>query len=128
MSKPDAAALQERNQEILTQRMSGDSLAAIGSRFGLSAEAVRLIVARVGNEQIDDLAARMRANVGTDSIEAFLIPGHGGEDFQAAMTYFLWAQHQLTKRGIKVKVHYRPVPEGVVFGIEEDVSDYGGST
>jgi hypothetical protein len=126
MSKRDEAALLERDEAIWTQRMSGDSLAAIGHRFGLSAEGVRLIVDRYGTKQVDDLELRLMANRGSDDLEVFVIPDHQGENFNAAITHFQWCVTQLAKRGITTRIHYRPVHNGVCIGLE-DVTDYGGS-
>jgi hypothetical protein len=113
----------ERDQQVLSERVGGAPLREIGDRHDLSAEGVRVVVAREGRRQIDDLELRLMVNRKTGDLEAFLIPDHGGPDFDIAIAYFQWAMRELAERGVQVRIHYRPVPEGVVFGVE-DVTDY----
>lgn len=112
-----------RNQQILAERLTGESLQAIATRHGITHAGVRYVVASEARRQIDDLELRLLANRQTGELEAFVIPELGGPDFDTAMAYFTWAMKELAAREINVKVHYRPTPEGVVFAVE-DVTDY----
>ena len=104
---------------MLTERIRGDTLQVIGDRHGgLSPQGVRVVVAREGRRQVDDLERRLRANAETDELEAFLVPGHGGPDFQMALAYLQWSLAQLSERGIPTRVRYRSTTSGVVFGLE----------
>jgi hypothetical protein len=114
----------DRDQQILVERSRGDTRREIGERHGLSHEAVRLIVVREGRNQIDDLELRLLANRKTGDVELYLIPDHGGPEFDLAIDYFQWCLRQLAERGVETQIHYRPVPNGVAFGIE-DVTNYG---
>jgi hypothetical protein len=101
---------------MLRERLQGSTLAEVGARHDLTAEGVRVIVAREGKRQIDELAARLRANRETGEVEAFVIPEHSGPDFDLALSYFQWCVKQLAQRGVEVRVHYRPAHNGVVIG------------
>lgn len=113
-----------RNREVLMERVAGSTLQAIGDRHDLTAEGVRVVFAREARKQIDDLELRLLANTKTDDLELFLIPDHGGPDFDLALAYLRWALGELAERGVKTRVHYRPTHNGVVIGVE-DVTPYG---
>lgn len=106
-----------RDQQMLQERIQGSTLQAIGDRHGgLTPEGVRVIVAREGKAQIDDLERRLRALTG-DEVEAMLIPGHGGPDFDAALAYMRWSLAELAARGIETHIQYRVTRNGVAFGV-----------
>jgi hypothetical protein len=107
-----------QRDQILRERISGAKLDQIARRHRMSIEGVRAIAVKEGRRHVDDLERRLRANVGTDDVEGFLIPGHGGPDFDAALAYLRWALAQLSDRGIQTRIHYRPTQQGVVFGVE----------
>jgi glyoxylase-like metal-dependent hydrolase (beta-lactamase superfamily II) len=107
-----------RDQHVLAERIRGDTLKEIGLSHGLSIEGVRVVLAREGRRQIDDLERRLRANVETGELDTLLIPGHGGPDFDLALAYMRWALRELHDRGIAVRVHYRNIQAGVIFGLE----------
>jgi hypothetical protein len=115
----------DRDQQVLAERARGDSLRQIAERHDLSPEGVRLIVVREGRKTIDALEMRLLLNRKTGDVEVYLIPGHGGPEFDLAVDFFQWTLRQLAERGVETKVHYRPVENGVAFGLE-DVTDYRG--
>ncbi len=117
------AAHVKRDREVLHERIRGDTLREIGERHDLTPEGARLVVAREGRRHIDDLELRLMVNRKTGDVEAFLIPDHSGPDFDLAIAYFRWAMNELGTRNVDVRIHYRPVPEGVVFAVE-DVTNY----
>ena len=84
----------------------------------MSIEGVRFGLAREGRRQIDDLVRRLKRNAETGELEAFLVPGHGGEDFQTALSYLQWVLGQLHDRGVAVRAQYRKLTAGLVFGLE----------
>jgi hypothetical protein len=131
MSKPDAAALQERDQAIFTERMSGDALQLIAKRHGLSHERVRQITDKYGTQAVDDLELRLLENrrSNSDEIECYVIPSISGPDYHAALTVFQWLVKELGKRGVVTKTHYHPMPDGtgIVLGLE-DVTPYDGGS
>lgn len=112
-----------RDTAVLNERLRGDTLRNIGERHDLTPEGVRVVVAREGRRQIDELEMRLMVNRRTGDTEAFVIPDHGGPDFDVALGYFQWAIRELAGRGVQVRVHYRPAHNGVVFGVE-DVTPY----
>jgi hypothetical protein len=120
------AAVDDRNQQILTQRLGGDTLQQVADRHDLSRQGVRAIVIREGRRQIDALELALMANRKTGDVELFAIPDHSGPDFDLAVDYFQWCVRELAKRGVQTQVHYRPTNSGVAFGIE-DVTNYGRS-
>ena len=113
----------DRDTQVLAERIGGDTLREIGERHELTPEGVRVVVAREGRKQIDDLELRLLANRKTGDVEMFMVPDHGGPDFDLAIEYLQWTLRQLADRGVEVRVHYRPVENGVCFGVE-DVTDY----
>jgi len=115
----------ERDAQVLAERIGGDTLKEIAERHDLSIEGVRVVVARQARRQIDDLELRLLANRKTGDVELFLIPEHGGPDFDLAIDYFQWCLRELAARDVKVRVHYRAVDAGICFGVE-DITTYGG--
>jgi len=113
----------DRDRQILVERSRGDTLRELGDRHGLSHEGVRVVLAREGRKQIDELEMRLLCNRQTGDVELYLIPGHGGPDFDLAVDYFQWTLRQLSSRGVDTQISYRPVENGVVFAIE-DVTNY----
>ena len=105
----------ERNHRLLMEHIGGDDAEAIGRHYGLTGSAVRAIVVRHGRRVIDDLELRLLANRTTDDVELFLIPEHGGADFDLAIEWFRWCIAQLAERGVRTRVHYRPAESGVAF-------------
>lgn len=116
-----------RDEQMLMDRISGSTLRDVGERRAMTAEGARLAIAREGRKQIDRLELALLANRKTGDVELFVIPDHAGPDFDLALAYLRWATGELTKRGIKVQVHYRPTYNGVVIGLE-DVTDYRKDT
>jgi hypothetical protein len=118
--------MEDRDTQILAERISGDTLREIGERHGgLTPEGVRVVVAREGRKQIDELEGRLLLNRKTGDVELYVIPDHSGPEFDLAIAYFAWSLRELEKRDVQVRVHYRPVDDGVIWGIE-DVTDYEG--
>jgi hypothetical protein len=112
-----------RDQQILEERIRGDTLEAIGRRHGcLTREGVRFIVAREGERQVADLIRRLRENVGTGQLEVLLIPN--GPDLDAALAHLRWVLTELAERGMRTIVHPRIVPNGVAFGLELADADH----
>ena len=107
-----------RDDQVLMERISGSTLAEIGKRHALSPEGVRLVVTREARRQIDDLELRLMANMKTDDVELFVVPGHSGPDFDLAMAHISFALRELDARGIDVQVDYRPVHNGLVLGLQ----------
>ena len=118
--------MERDDQQVLLDRIAGGTLREVGEKHGgLTPEGVRVVVAREARRQIDALELRLLANRKTDDVELFVVPGHAGPEFDLAIDYFQWCLRQLAERGVDVEVHYRPVEDGIAFGLE-DVTDYGG--
>jgi hypothetical protein len=107
----------QRSETILRERIQGDTLSALAKRHRMSIEGVRGVLIREGGQQIDDFERRLRANVGTDQVEAFLIPWHSSEDVLAAVAYLKWALAQLADRGIETRISYQVTDAGAAFGV-----------
>ena len=74
---------------------------------------------REGRTHIDRIELDLLATTKTDEVVAFVVPDHGGPDFDLAMEYVRWVVAELTKRDIKVAVHYRATSNGVVLALED---------
>jgi hypothetical protein len=104
---------------ILTERIRGRTLRDLAKASGLSPEGVRVVVAREGRKQIDRIELALLVATKTNEVVAFVVPDHGGEDFDLALSYVQWVVAELTERGLKVAVHYRPTYNGVVVALED---------
>jgi hypothetical protein len=107
------------DEAILSERIAGRTLRDLADSTGMSHEGIRGVVIREGRKQIDRIELRLLANTKTDDLLAFVVPDHAGPDFDLAMSYLQWVTAQLTERGIKVKVHYQAVENGVVIALED---------
>ena len=107
------------DQAILTERLRGRTLRDLAETTGLTPEGVRFVVAREGRQQIDRIELALLANTKTDDVLGFVVPGHGGEEFDLALSYVQWVVRELTGRGIRVAVHYRPTENGVLLALED---------
>jgi hypothetical protein len=85
----------------------------------MTAEGIRLVVAREGRKQIDRIELDLLAATKTDEVVTLVVPGHGGPDFDLALEYVRWVVAELTERDIKVAVHYRAVENGVALALED---------
>jgi hypothetical protein len=108
-----------RDETMFRQRMKNASFREIAEAQGLTAEGVRLAVAREGRRQVDRLHLDLLSSHATGELPAFAIPGHAGPDFDLAMEYVQWSARELSERGLRVLVHYRPVHNGVVIALED---------
>ena len=113
----------DRDLQMLKEKSRGDTLREIGDRHGLSHERARQIIVLEGRKEIDRLELELLANRKTGDVELYLIPEHAGPDFDLAVDYFQWTVRELAERGVKTHISYRPVYNGVAWGIE-DVTDY----
>lgn len=116
----------DRDGSVLLSRLGGETLTAIGGRYNLTAEAVRLAVIRESRRYIDRLELALLANRQTGEVEMFAIPDHSGPNFDMAIEVFQWSVRELAKRGIETRIHYRPVENGICFGVEDVTDHYGG--
>jgi hypothetical protein len=108
-----------RDETMFRERLKGASFSDIAETQSLTGEGVRLAVAREGRKQIDRLHLDLLASHATGDFPAFAIPGHAGPDFDLAMEYVQWAARELSQRGLRVLLHYRPVHNGVVIALED---------
>jgi hypothetical protein len=106
-----------RDETILRERLKGDTLHAIGGRHGLSHEGVRYVVARETRRMIDEIHLDLLTSHATGEAPSFVIPEHGGEDFDLAMEYVQFVTRELAERGMRVRVEYRPTYNGVVLAL-----------
>jgi hypothetical protein len=107
------------DEALLTERLRGRTLSDLADTTGLSIEGVRVVVAREGTKQITEIELALMVAKKTGELYALLIPGHGGPDFDVAMSYAQWVVRELTERGIRVRIHYRAVANGIVLGLED---------
>ncbi len=104
---------------ILTERLRGRTLRDLADTNALSPEGVRVVVAREGRKQIDEIELALLVGTKDDSVLAFVVPDHAGPDFDLALAYIQWVTAELTKRGVKIAVHYRPTENGIVLALED---------
>src|SRR5437870_4055449 len=107
------------DEAILTERVRGRTLRDLAEVNGMTPEGVRFVVAREGRKQIDAIELQLLAATKTDEVVAFVVPSHGGEDFDLALSHLQWVVAELAERGVKVAVHYRAVENGVVIALED---------
>ncbi len=104
---------------IHSERLRGRTLRDLADETGLTPEGIRVVVAREGRKQIDEIELALLAGTKDESVLAFVVPGHAGPDFDLALSYVQWVTAELTRRGVKVACHYRPTENGVVLGLED---------
>jgi hypothetical protein len=107
------------DHSLLAERLRGRTFAELADRTGLTGEGARFVVAREARRQIDRIELDLLVATKTDEVVAFVVPDHGGENFDLALEYVRWVVAELTKREIKVAVHYRPTYNGVVVALED---------
>jgi hypothetical protein len=115
--------LEDRDQQVLMERIGGATLREIGDRHDLSHEAVRLIVVRQARAYVNAIVVSMwRAQKGGEVL-AFAVPAGSADDQHAAVQYFEWLLGELRKRDdVEPRVTYRPTPDGSFAFAIEDVS------
>jgi hypothetical protein len=104
---------------ILTERLRGRTLRDLAEANDMTPEGIRVVVAREGRKQIDSIELALLAGTKTDELTALVVPGHGGPDFDLALEYLRWVVAELTERGIRVRIHYRPTHNGFVIALED---------
>lgn len=119
-----SAEQRERNEQMLLDRVRGDTFESIAQRNGVRHQTAQQVIVREARRHIDALELRLLANRQTGDLEAFLIPDLGGPDFDLAIAYLQWCLRALADRGVRTKVHYRPTDGGVVFGVEDVTKKY----
>jgi len=115
--------VEDRDQQVLMERVAGDSLRAIGARHDLSHEAVRLIVVRQARKHVDQIVLDMWVAQKGGEVLAFAVPAGDADDQHAAVQYFEWLLGELRDRDdVEPRVTYRPTPDGSFAFAIEDVS------
>jgi hypothetical protein len=112
---------------IHAERPKGRTLRDLAEENGMTPEGIRIVVAREGREQIDEIELALLAATNTNEVVAFLVPNHGGKDFDLAVEYVQWVVRELTERGIRVRVHHRDVENGIVLALEGDFTPRRGA-
>lgn len=111
----------DRDGSILLSRLGGETLTAIGGRFNLTAEAVRLAVIRESRRWIDKLVLAAWACQKTGGLLTLGVPAWAPADLAAE--YLTWVVGELQKRDDGRWVcHYRPGLDGSHAFLIEDVS------
>ena len=117
--------MDDRDQAILMERASGDTLREIGDKHGLSPEGVRVVLIREATRQLNQLeldlmvADRAERKGGVAEWPTFLVPFQEQDGWQTALSYFQWVLDRLRARGVQVTVTTRQTPAGTVFQIEQ---------
>ena len=112
-------SLRGRDEGLLAAKLRGCTLRELAREVDLTPEGVRLAIVRESRLQIDELELQLLAATKTGEVVAFVIPDHGGPDFETAINYLSWCVRELTERDIEIRVHYRPNENGVVIGLED---------
>jgi hypothetical protein len=111
--------VEDRDRQVLQERIGGATLREIGARHDLTAEGVRLVIVRAAREHIDQvvLAAWLAHKEG--KLLALAVPAWADQDLAAE--YFAWVAGELKRRDDGFwRVHYRPTPDGsFVIAIED---------
>jgi hypothetical protein len=111
--------LDDRDQQVLMERIGGATLRELGDRHDLSHEAIRLIVVRAAREHIDQIVLSAWVAQKEGTLLALAVPAWADQDLAAE--YFAWIAHELKRRDDGFwRLHYRPTPDGsFVFAIED---------
>lgn len=111
--------MEDRDREVLLERIGGATLREIGERHDLTAEGVRLVVVRAAREHIDQIVLDMWVAQKEDKLLALAVPAWADQDLAAE--YFAWVAGELKQRDeVDVRLRYRPTPDGsFVFVIED---------
>ena len=114
---------QQRDQQIFFERVRGDTVAGIGSRHGVSHQAVSQIVVRERNRHLDRLEMQLMVARREGQVVGLAVPNQAQDDRVLALRYFAWVLDALRARDLEIKVETRPTSEGLVLFLE-DVTDY----
>jgi len=115
--------VEDRDRQVLIERIGGGTLREIGDRHDLSHEAVRLIVVREARRHVDQVVLDMWVAQKEGTLLTLAVPAGSAEDQHAVVHYFEWLLGELGKRDdVDVRVHYRPTPDGAFAFALEDVT------
>ena len=111
--------MEDRDQAVLAERISGSTLREIAERHDLSAEGVRLVLIREGRKHVDQIVLAAWACQKTGGLLMLGVPAWADQDLAA--DYFAWVAGELRRRDDgRWKVAYRPTPDGsFVFALED---------
>lgn len=113
----------DRDAEVLTERIGGDTLREIGERHDLSIEGVRVVVAREARRHIDKLVLDMWVAQKEGTLLTLAVPAGSDDDQHLAVQYLEWVLGEMGKRDdVNVRVVYRPTPDGSFAFALRDVS------
>lgn len=122
--------MEDRDREVLLERIGGATLREIGEAHDLTAEGVRLVVVREGRKHIDQIVRAAREHIDQIVLSAWVAQKEGTllalavpawADQDLAAEYFAWVAGELKQRDdVNVRLRYRPTPDGsFVFAIED---------
>ena len=104
----------ERNEQVLIERASGDTLHEIGRRHGVSHVAVHGIVVRQTRRHIDKIELDLMVAAKLDQAYGLAVPNQLQADRAVALSYVTWVIRQLRERGVEVEVETKGAPDGMI--------------
>ncbi len=112
--------LSERNQQVIVERASGETLATVAARHGITRQRVDAI-GRSATEFVNQVELDLMVARKTGEQCAYLIPYD--ENYQLAMAFSDWLIGRLRERDLKLKIETRRASNGIALLIS-DVTDY----
>lgn len=120
MSRPSSTP--ERDTELLTTRLKGSTLTALGKQLGITAEGARQLLERAGRRHVSALIPQIWAAQKEGSLLALAVPAALAQDDRHALSYFEFVLDELVRQDVEPRVHYRPASDGGFIMAVEDAS------
>ena len=114
------AAIEERDEALLQDRIGGATLNQLGLRYGLSIEGARKAVFRTARRHVDKIELDLLAASKTGQWPTLLVPFQEQDGWQMALAYFTWIVGELRSRGVPVTVTTTQTTEGTAFQLRTE--------
>jgi hypothetical protein len=108
-----------RNEQILSERRRGDTLAMIAARHDLSIEGARYVANRAARTHVAEVLCHMWDAQNHGDLLVLAIPDASEPDQTQAIDYLHWLITEMPDC-VQLKVHYRPTLDGhICFALED---------
>jgi hypothetical protein len=114
---------EQRDEQVLYARISGQTLREIGDSFNLSVEGARLVSDRATRRHVLVTLHAVWEAQKTGDMLVLAVPAASEREQQLAIDYLHFFLHQVDRLmgdNVKLRLHYRSSPSGeIAFGIED---------
>jgi transcriptional regulator with XRE-family HTH domain len=111
---------------FVEQAFLGTTQRELAERFNITQNRVTQIWREQARKHIDSLELNLMVARKEGNLIGLAIPDAFKEQQDAVIHYLNWCLARLAQRDLKIKVHYRPLPEGQIVFFLEDLTEYGG--